>query len=283
MGKVRIFTDTGCDLEPSVMQEYGIECFSMPVTVNGMTYRDRQDIWPEEFYRLLEDKDAIPSTAQISPADFRTAFQPILNETDDEIIYIAFSSGCSGTYQSAVLTAQDLDPQRITVIDSLSASIGHGLIVLRAAQMAAEGHSRDEIVTVAEDYVRRMQHIFIVGNFEMLRRGGRVGNAAAMLGDLLNIKLILHFVDGKIVPLEKIRGLKKAKKRMLEVMEERAADDVKDQLIGLSHAHDLNGAQEMQQLVQERLGCEKFFVSEIGATIGSHVGAGTCALFFLSK
>jgi DegV family protein with EDD domain len=116
----------------------------------------------------------------------------------------------------------------------------------------------------------------------MLKRGGRVSAASAVVGNLLNIKLILHFVDGCIVPLEKVHGLKKARKRMLEIMEERGFD-LKEQLIGLNHSADYEGALEMQHLIEEKFGCRNFVISEIGAAIGSHVGSGTYSVFFLSK
>lgn len=123
--------------------------------------------------------------------------------------------------------------------------------------------------------------MFIVGNFEMLKRGGRVSATSAALGNLLNIKLILHFVNGAIVPLEKTHGLKKAKKRMLEIMEERGRN-LPQQLIGINHSNDYEGALEIKQLLEKKFGCQDFVISEIGAAIGSHVGAGTYSVFFLT-
>jgi DegV family protein with EDD domain len=127
-----------------------------------------------------------------------------------------------------------------------------------------------------------MQHIFIVGNFEMLKRGGRINSATAMIGDLLNIKLMLQIVDGKIVPLEKVHGLKKARKRFLDIMEQRGYD-LQNQTIGISYSQDLEGALEVKKLVKEKFGSTDFIISEIGALIGAHVGAGTYCVFFLAK
>ena len=152
-----------------------------------------------------------------------------------------------------------LDPQRITVIDSKSASVGYGLTVLRAARAVQAGKSKAEVISEIEDNIKRIQHIFIVGNFDMLKRGGRVNAASAVIGNLLNIKLILHFVDGKIVPLEKIHGLKKAKKRMLDIMEERGSD-IQNQLIGINHSNDLEGALLIQELIREKFGCQNFII-----------------------
>ncbi|MBO8158216.1 DegV family protein [Thermosyntropha sp.] len=283
MGNIRIYADNACDLDRDVIEKLGVRMFHMPVTINGKTYRDRLDINPKEFYELISKPGVLPVTAQINPAEFQQEFEKVIKETDDEIIYIAFSSGLSGTYQSACIARDMVAPERITVIDSKSASVGYGLTVIRAAKAVAAGKSKEEVIAEIEDNVRRIEHIFIVGNFEMLKRGGRVSATSAVLGNLLNIKLILHFVDGKIVPLEKVKGLKKAKKRMLEIMEERAAEDLPYQLIGINHSADYEGALEIKEMIKERFGCKDFVISEIGAAIGSHVGAGTYSVFFLNK
>lgn len=278
---IRIYADNACDLDDDILNSYGIKLFYMPVTINGITYRDRLSITPPHFYQLIHDPDVIPTTAQITPAEYQEEFNQVINETDDEIIYIAFSSGLSGTYQSACVARDMVDSSRITVIDSKSASVGYGLTVIKAAQAVGAGQTKAEIMAAIEDNVKRMQHIFIVGNFDMLKRGGRVSTTSAVVGNLLNIKLILHFVDGKIVPLEKVHGLKKARKRMLEIMEERGYR-LKDQLIGINHSNDYEGAWELQKLIRERFDSHNFVISEIGAAIGSHVGAGTYSVFFLT-
>lgn len=279
---IRIYADNACDLDDKILAEYGIRLFHMPVTINDVTYRDRLTISPTEFYQLLEDPAALPTTAQITPVEFQKEFAHVMSETEDEIIYIAFSSGLSGTYQSACVARDMVNPARIKVIDSLSASVGYGLTVLRAARAVKEGKNCDQVITEIEDNIQRIQHIFVVGNFDMLKRGGRVNAATAAIGNLLNIKLILHFVDGKIVPFEKARGLKKARKRMLEIMEQRGGRDLRDQVIGINHSNDLDGALELKEMVEEKFGCTRFVISEIGAAIGSHVGAGTYSVFFLT-
>lgn len=282
MGKIRIYADNACDLDRDVLDQYGISLLYITVTVKGETYRDRLDLSPVQFYKMLEEPGVLPTTAQINPAEFQTEFGKVLQESDDEIIYIAFSSGLSGTYQSACIARDMLASDRLTVIDSKSASVGYGLTVLRAARAVQAGKSKAEVIAEIEDNIRRIQHIFIVGSFDMLKRGGRVNAASAALGNLLNIKLILHFVDGNIVPLEKIHGLKKAKKRMMEIMEERGYD-IKNQIIGINHSNDLEGALAIKELIREKFGVTQFVISEIGAGIGSHVGAGTYSVFFLTK
>lgn len=282
MGFIRIYADNACDLDQPVLDQLGVRMFYMPVTIKDKTYQDRLTIDPPEFYQLIEEPGVVPTTAQITPVNFQAEFQKVVDETDDEIIYIAFSSGLSGTYQSACVARDMVNPERITVIDTKSASVGYGLTVIRAARAVAKGLNKQEVIAEIEDNIKRIQHIFIVGNFDMLKRGGRVSATSAVVGNLLNIKLILHFVDGCIVPLEKAHGLKKARKRMLEIMEERGCN-LKDQLIGINHSADYEGALEMKKLIEEKFGCQDFVISEIGAAIGSHVGAGTYSVFFLTK
>jgi len=268
-------------LDSDLLQELDVKLFYMPVTIKDTTFYDRLTIQPPEFYRLISEPGVMPTTSQITPVEFQQEFEEVIKNSSDQVIYIAFSSELSGTYQSACIARDGIDPDRITVIDSKSASVGYGLTVIRAARAIKEGKNKEEVLAEIEDNINRIQHLFIVGNFEMLKRGGRVSATSAALGNLLNIKLILHFVNGAIVPLEKTHGLKKAKKRMLEIMEERGRN-LPQQLIGINHSNDYEGALEIKQLLEKKFGCQDFVISEIGAAIGSHVGAGTYSVFFLT-
>ncbi|NLX02885.1 MAG: DegV family protein [Syntrophomonadaceae bacterium] len=281
MGKIRLYVDNACDLDLEFLEQLKVKMFFMPVTIKDKTYRDRLTISPGEFYHLIAEPGVIPMTAQITPVEFQEEFEQVMKESDDDIIYIAFSSGLSGTYQSACIARDMVNPERITVIDSQSASVGYGLTVIKAAHDIAAGKTKQEVIAGIKDNIERIQHIFIVGNFEMLKRGGRISATSAALGNLLNIKLIAHFIDGTIHPLEKAHGIKKAKKRLLEVMEDRGYQ-LSEQLIGINHSNDLEGALEIQKLIEEKFGCKEFVISEIGAAIGSHVGAGTYSVFFLT-
>ncbi|MDD3023741.1 MAG: DegV family protein, partial [Syntrophomonadaceae bacterium] len=254
MPDIRIYADNGCDLDHELLDELGVKLFHMPIIIKNKTYRDRLSISPSEFYQLIAEPGVMPTTAQIIPLEYQAEFARVLNESDAEIIYIAFSSGLSGTCQSALIARNMIDPQRITVIDSKSASVGYALTVIRAAQAVKAGKNKAEVIAAIEDNIARIQHIFVVGNFEMLKRGGRITAASAAVGSFLNIKLIAHFVDGKIAPLEVVHGLKKAKKRMLDIMESRSSD-LSEQLIGINYSADYEGALEIKMMIEERFGC----------------------------
>lgn len=282
MTNIRIYADNACDLDKELLESLEVKLFYLTVMIKDITYHDRLNLSPTEFYKMIAEPGVMPTTSQVSIGEFQQEFQKVIDETDDEIIYVAFSSGLSGTYQAACMARDEVSTSRITIIDTKSASVGYGLTVIRAAQAALQGMTKDQIVAEVEDNINKMQHIFIVGSFDMLKRGGRVSSTTAALGNLLNIKLLLHFVDGKIVPLEKVHGLKKGKRRLLEIMEEKGLD-LADQTIGISYSFDLEGALELKDQIAQRFGCEKFVLSEIGAVIGSHVGAGTYSVFFLAK
>lgn len=192
MGTIRLYADNACDLDKELLESLGVKLFYISVSIRGNVYFDRLNLEPKAFYQMLAaDSTLIPTTAQIGPAVFQEEFARVIDETDDEIIYLAFSSGLSGTYNSACIARDLVSPERITVVDTLSASVGYGLTVIRAAQAIKAGKSKEEVLAEVTDNINRMEHLFIVGNFDMLKRGGRVNAAAATLGDLLNIKLIL--------------------------------------------------------------------------------------------
>jgi len=279
---IRLFADSCCDLDKNVVDELGVKVLPLKVNIGEQIYSDRVDLFPGEFYKMINEADILPTTSQVNPAEFEVEFQKVLDESDDEVIYIAFSSGLSGTYESACIARDMLEPERITVIDSKSASLGYGLTVMRAAQAIAAGKSKEKIIEEIIDNINRMEHIFIVGNFEMLKRGGRVSATSAFIGNLLNIKVIAELKEGKIIPVEKVKGIKKARKKMLKIMGERG-DDLPNQLIGIAHSADYKGALLIKQMIQDEFGCKNFVITEIGPVIGSHVGAGTYPVFFLKK
>src|SRR5690625_1782791 len=168
------------------------------------------------------------------------------------------------------------------VIDTKCASIGYGLVILRAAELAKEGAGVEKIIDIGTYHAKHMEHIFTVDDLEYLYRGGRVSKTAAFVGSLLRIKPLLHVEDGKLIPLEKIRGSKKVLSRMVELMEERGTDFT-NQTIGISHADDLQRAEQLAEMIKEKFGADDILIEMIGSVIGAHVGPGTLSLFFLNQ
>ncbi len=281
MSEVTIITDSCCDLNSSMARDNGIRIIPTPVHFGEETYRDRDTISLSEFYSRLAD-GASPTTSQISPADFRSLFSEEL-EKGNKVIAICFSGELSGIFKSALMAKEELDSDDIAVVDSRSASIGQGLSVMRAAEAAGSGQSWQEILDDIKKDCSHMEHIFAVGSLEMLKRGGRISGGKALIGNILNIKPILHFDEGKILPLSKVRGRSSMIDFLVDEMEKRC-DGANNDLVGISHSHSRELAGELKSSVEERFtDVNRIVVGEIGAAIGSHVGSGTVSLFFRGK
>lgn len=284
---VKILTDSGCDLPEDILKEYDIDVMPIVVIDNDVEYLDNVTIKPKTLYDNMRNGKAY-KTAQIPISIFQDKFEEIAKE-GISTIYIAFSSGLSATYQSAVMTRDSIKEQYpdldLTIVDSKSASLGFGLLVYKAAKMAKEGKSKEEILKMLDFYIASIEHVFTVDDIEYLFRGGRVSRTTAFLGGLLNIKPILEVTrEGKLRPLEKVRGKGKVLKRMLELMEERSKGaDLSLQTIGISHGDDLENALKLKAMIEEKFGTKDFVINDIGCAIGAHSGPGTIALFFLNK
>ncbi|TDT47636.1 DegV family protein [Fonticella tunisiensis] len=281
MKKIKIYTDSSCDLDVDVLNDLGVKMIPLTVHFGDELYKDRVTIGTREFYEKLKNNKELPKTSQINPAVFKEEFQKGLDE-GYHIIYIAFSSRLSGTYQSGRVARDMLDKESIDVIDSKAASVGLGLIVREAAVMVKEGKTREEIIERVEYLKDRMEHIFAVGSLDMLKKGGRISTAQAVIGTLLNVKPILQFDDGAIIPYDRVRGEKGIIKKMIETMKERGYE-IDKQVIGLSYAGDSALCMELKKEIEKVFGVKEFLISEIGPVIGSHAGPGTLALFFLRR
>ena len=284
---VKILSDSACDLPKEIIDEYNIDILPIIVIKDDAEYLDGVTIDPKDLYDNMR-AGQVYKTAQIPPKMFEEKFEEYAKNGED-VIYIAFSSGLSSTYQTSVLTRDSLKDKypnmNIDIVDSKSASVGFGLLVHKAAQMAKEGKSKEEILKMLDFYIRHIEHIFTVDNIEYLFRGGRVTRTQAFVGGLLNIKPILDIPeDGTLQPREKVRGRKKVLTRMIEIMEERADHaDLKNQVIGINHGDDIEGAMKLKGMIEEKFGCTNFIINVIGCAIGAHSGPGTLSVFFLNE
>ncbi|MCF6463652.1 DegV family protein [Clostridium sp. Cult1] len=284
---VKILSDSACDLPREIIDEYNIDILPIIVIKDDTEYLDGVTIDPKDLYDNMR-AGQVYKTAQIPPKMFEEKFEEYAKNGED-VIYIAFSSGLSSTYQTSVLTRDSLKDKypnmNIDIVDSKSASVGFGLLVHKAAQMAKEGKSKEEILKMLDFYIRHIEHIFTVDNIEYLFRGGRVTRTQAFVGGLLNIKPILDIPeDGTLQPREKVRGRKKVLTRMIEIMEERADHaDLKKQVIGINHGDDIEGAMKLKGMIEEKFGCTNFIINVIGCAIGAHSGPGTLSVFFLNE
>ena len=282
MARIQIVTDSACDLPKEIIRSSGMEIAPLPITFGERTYKDMVDIEREQFYDMLVKSPTLPQTSQPTPQDYFEIYQRGLEEMD-EILVIALSSGLSGTYESATLAKgmlEESQQNRITVFDSMAASIGQGMIALEAYQRAKAGEDHATILKALENLRARLASIFTLDTLNYLEKGGRIGKVQAMMGTVLNVKPILQLDSlGKIVQKEKVRGRSQAIARLLDIMSE-DGNHLERQLVGVSHANARAEAEKFAEEIRNRFLVRDVVIGEISATIGTHVGPGCLAVFF---
>ncbi|WP_308634474.1 DegV family protein [Paenibacillus silvisoli] len=280
MGAIKIMTDSTADVPKRVREQHGIEMVPLKVLFGEDTYLDAVTITNNQFYERLAKSEMLPTTSQPSPVEFMDAYQKVLTAREDtSIISIHLSSALSGTYQSAVLGSTLLEtPGDITVIDSKSASYGIGMLVVKAAEMAALGESKEAIVAKVEQMIEDRKLYFLLDTLEYLQKGGRIGKAAALFGSILNIKPILTIdKEGEVTAVDKVRGTKKAMQRIIDLLKNDFGSDPIEMTVGWTHKSEL--ALELAALAQTQLNVRNIRQTEIGSVIGTHAGPGAAALF----
>ena len=278
---MKLIVDSCTDIPFKNIEKMNAYPIALKVNVDGTEYLDQLEISSKEVSEAVS-KGVRPLTSQVNPDRFAEVFREVLKE-DTEIIYLGFSSNLSGTYQSSVIARdmvlEEFPDADITVIDSLSASYGYGLLTERAAKYINDGLSKDEVVKNIEQDKNTIRHLFTVNDLDYLAKGGRLSKGQAFLGSLLNIKPLLHVEDGKLVPIEKYRGMKRIYKRMTELMNEEGAEV--EAVITHSDAMDLALGLKKQILKDTQVTDVRIF--DIGPTILSHTGNGTVALFYFKR
>ncbi|WP_367387308.1 DegV family protein [Bacillus vallismortis] len=281
---VHLIADSAADLPRSYFEENGIGFIPLRVSLGDKEFEDAVTIDADQIFEAMQ-KGETPKTSQASPQTIKNVFLQYA-KTGDPALYIAFSSGLSGTYQTAVMMANEVKEEfpdfDLRVIDSKCASLGYGLAVRHAADLCINGNTIQEIETSVKNFCEQIDHIFTVDDLTYLARGGRISKTSAFVGGLLNIKPLLQMEDGKLVPLEKIRGQKKLFKRIIELMKERG-DDWSNQTVGISYAADEEKAIGMKHLIEDEFKPKEIIMHSIGSAVGSHAGPGTLAIFFLKK
>ena len=274
---VRIMCDSTCDLRPALKERVGIT--HLTVHFGEEHYTDGIDLTAHDFYEKLATSKEMPSTSQATPFAFGETFAEAVN-AGDEVVCITCSSGLSGTYQSAVIAADDFDG-KVFVVDSQNIALSSAILVEYALRLADEGKSA---AAIAEELnaVREKAHLFaVVDTLEYLQRGGRVSKAVAIAGGMLAIKPIIGIVDGKVEMIGKARGNKAANRMMNQQVEELGIDLTKPVLVGYTGVDDTL----LQKYMTE---CEGFWPAGtpsmvVSGVVGAHAGPGAVAVAFFAK
>lgn len=271
MSRVAIVTDSASDLPPEVAAAAGIRVVPLFVSFGSETFRPGVNLTTDEFWVRMTAPDApFPTTAAASPGDFQQAYQAAFDEGADAVVCVTVSGDLSGTLKSATLGAELLPGREIHVIDSRSASMGHGMLAQMGAELAAAGRTGTEIAAALERAKARLDLFVALDTLEYLKRGGRISGARAAMGTMLSIKPIITVVDGVVENAERVRTRAKARERCLELLTARPLERA-------SMLHTTNADVEaFHAEFVRRSGLDPAMVQvrTVGPSVGPHLGPG---------
>ena len=284
-----ILTDSSCDLTGAMVEQLELEVLPLSVTVEEDTYKnypDEREITAKTFYdKIREGKKVF--TSAVNTQAFTDTMEPLLQQGKD-ILYIGFSSELSGTYSAGAAAARELQEKyparRIMTVDSLCASMGQGLLVYLSVLQKRLGKTIEEVKKYAEEIKLKVCHWFTVEDLSQLRKGGRVSAASALVGNILNIKPVMHVDDqGKLAAVSKVRGRKASIRTMFENMG-KTIEAPDGQSVFISHGDCEKEAKTLGDMIREKWsGIHEIIYNNVGPVIGAHTGPGVIALFYLGK
>ncbi|MCD8808864.1 DegV family protein [Mammaliicoccus sciuri] len=281
---MKMIVDSGSDLTLSQIEEKGFYFLPFGIVIDDQNKVDQYEISNEEVLAAIKNNKH-PKTNQATMEQMTKVFTEVA-EKKEQAIYLAFSSALSGTYQTACLvkeqvkeTYPDLD---LTIYDTLSASMGCGKLILDVQDKIEQSYTFEELDTYIKERIDKIRHLFTVKDLNYLASGGRLSKGQAFLGNLLNIKPLLHVEEGKLVPIEKHRGSKKLWHAIIDKMKKENSD-YSDEIIYMTHADDIEEAEKIKALIQSNLSPKDVVISNIGPVICSHTGSGTVAIFYYKE
>ncbi|MFE7060643.1 DegV family protein [Sutcliffiella sp. NPDC057660] len=279
--KTAIVTDSTAYIPAEIRAKHHIHMIPLNVIFGNESYQEEVEIKVDQFYDEVKSKKELPSTSQPAIGEFVKLFEKLSVEYD-AVVSIHLSSGISGTFQGAVAAGDMVDNIEVHAFDSEISCMIQGFYVLEAAEMAAEGKGPEEIIARLSEMKKSDRAYFMVDDLSHLQRGGRLSSAQALVGSLLQVKPLLHFVDTKIVPFEKIRTRKKALKRIYDLFDEDASLGVPMRAVVI-HANRDAEAEEMKKELEEKYPHVEFYLSYFGPVIGTHLGEGAMGLGWYNR
>lgn len=284
---IKIITDSACDLTRDYIKNNNIGLLSLILNLNGQAIKDDlgETLSYKDFYNKMRE-GATPTTSQINAHEFEEEFIKYI-KNGDSIIYISLSSNLSGTFNSANIAKNNLKDEypnaNIYLVDSLSVSVGQGLLVAKACEMRDSGIGAEEIVNWLEENKRKVIHSILIDDLNHLKRGGRISGATAAIGGLLNIKPTLFLDDeGKLIQGEKIKGKKKALRFLVNEVREKAVD-TENEILYICHGDCLEEAETLRDMILEEVKFKNVIINYVGNVVGAHAGPGVLAAVFLGS
>lgn len=280
-----IITDSASDISSAVKNEYNLYVMPTPVTIEGVDYFDGETIFPEQFYALQAEKKDI-KTYHISQHMFEEHFRPFA-QRGDEVLYICFSTGIAGTFQAATLAYNEIKESypdfTMTIVDSHCASAGYALVVERLLRMQRNGAPKDTLIEAAHFFCEHMEHAVTVMELEYLFKGGRLSRTSFLAGTMLDIKpIIIVDENGSLKAVEKVRGWKRAQKRIIEMVGEKGKD-LEKQVIAACYGTNKDSFDYIKELLIEHYHVKDVLEIQVGCAIGAHTGPGILAVVFLNE
>lgn len=280
-----IITDSASDVTEEIKKEYDLHVMPTPVTIDGVDYFDEETIFPDEFYRIQAEGADI-KTYHISQYTFEEHFRSFA-ERGDEVLYICFSTGIAGTFQAANLAYEAVKEEYpdfvMTIIDSKCASMGYGLVVEKLLRMQRNGASKELLIEAAQFFCEHMEHAVTVPELDYLFKGGRLSRTSFLAGSMLNIKpIIIVDENGSLKAVEKVRGWKKAQKRILDMVGEKGKN-LEKQVVSVVYGTDREAFDYIVSQLKEQYHVKGVLEGRVGCAIGAHTGPGILGILFLNE
>lgn len=273
---VSIITDSSADLPGEVVERFGIQVVPLTVNIGGQEYREGVDLSAAEFAQKMLACPDLPKTSQPSPSVFAETYRRL--SRNGQLLCLTISSKLSGTHQSASM-AKPLSDADVEVFDTLAGSLGHGLQVMKAAQLAEQGASRQDILAELERYRKDMTILILLDTLENIVKGGRLSRFQGSLANLLNIKVLLEGVEGAVVLKERVMGKKRFLRRVLERIGE-AGRNLSDCMVGITHIDNLPDAEYLSGEIQRLFHPQGVMINHMGSTMGTYAGRGGMIVCF---
>jgi DegV family protein with EDD domain len=276
MPGIRIVTDSACDLTAELVKQHDIRIVPLTIRFGSEEFTDGKDLSTEEFWRRCEGKGALPETAAPSPGSFIAAFQQAADDGAEGVLCLTISSGVSGTFASARTAADSFSAIPVRVVDTLSLTMGQGLIVIAAAEEAEAGAGLDDLVTAAESRVGRTRVYGVLGGLDHLQRGGRIGGAQALFGSLLSIKPVIQVQEGVVAEESKQR----TRARALSYMTTKVTDDAPLERFGLADG----ACSDFDEVMKSLSGipvAHPMLAVQLGPVVGAHTGPNTVGVCYI--
>ncbi|HYE83542.1 MAG TPA: DegV family protein [Clostridia bacterium] len=273
---IKLVTDSSADMPKELIEKHGISVVPLTIHIDGKDYLEGVDLQPQEFALKMLSSKELPKTSQPSPQTFADLFKALSDK--GHILCLTISSGLSGTYQSACI-GRDMSGAYVTVFDTLAGSLAHGLQLIEAAKLIEQGFSIDKIIEFLKDYCKRSNILILLNTLENIVKGGRLSKFQGSVAKLLDIKVILHNVEGKVEILEKVRGRKKFLSRAIEIIGEKKKD-FRDTVFAITHIDNLEDARFLRDEIMKRYKPKDVIINYMGATMGTYAGKGGMIVSF---